>query len=319
MFRTWLPTAPQEFQDWFKRNHYAKEVWDSATETKAIKIVPTYIWMKNEPTNSGDILLIPGWKYNKRILKDEAEVEFNGETKDIKLKTTKIDWVTWNPIENNWLPKSEAFKNKEYQKLKESKDEKDILLFQYLTNVLNKHIEIQLEGNYDSRIGFIAPRFHTKYTEGKIGGAIKRGFKAMNETLQPKEEGTGGEQKKERSVWKKMLAYSGIETEEQVNQVKRTDYLGNEFKTIYTPYTQYLVPEETTKNLVLSLTNYSNGVEKVKALIKDLPQLNLLEQVFDQFKPKKKGTVNQYGEMIDASTDNRANLLNHIKMDLLTL
>ena len=311
-FRDWLSQAPEEFQEWFKRNHYTKEVWDQATETKALKIVPTYIWMKNEPTSSRDILLIPGWKYNKRVLKEEATIEFDGETKDVKLKTTKIDWVTWNPLQNSWLPKSETFKNKEYQRLKESKDEKDQLLFQYLTNVLNKHIEIQLEGNYDSRIGFVAPRFHTKYTEGKIGGAIKRGYKAMNETLQPKEEGTGGEDKKEKSVWKKILAYSGIETPEQVQQVKRTDYLGNEFKTVYTPYTQYLVPEETTKNLVLSLTNYSNGVEKVKALIKDLPQLNLLEQVFEQFKPKKKGTVNQYGEMIDASTNNRLNLLNHI-------
>lgn len=312
-FKDWLSIAPQEFKEWFNRNHYTKLVYDSYTQSKMPKVVPTYIWMKNEPSNSKDILLIPGWKYNKRILKDSAEIKFGEEIREVQLKTPKIDWVTWNPVEGNWLPKAEQFKNPEYKRLKESKDEKDKLLFEYLTLTLNKHLDIQTEGNYDSRIGFVAPRMHTKYTEGKIGGAIKRGYKAITETLQSKEEGTGGqEQKKKQGVWKRLLAFSEIETPEQIQQVKRTDYLGNEFKTIYTPYTQYLTPEETTKNLVLSITNYSNGVEKVKALIKDLPQLNLLQQVFDQFKPKKKGTVNQYGEMIDASTNNRLNLLNHI-------
>lgn len=310
-FREWImEEAPEDFQEWFARNHYVKQVWDEYTESKSPRIVPTYIWMKTEPSNPIDIEVIPGWKYNKRILKDSATVEFNDQKKEVQLKTPKIDWVTWNPLEGNWLPKSEQFKNKEYFKLRESKDEKDKLIHEYLRLVTDKHIQIQMDGNYDSRLGFRVPRFNKKYTEG---GVIDRAWKAAAGRINPKEEGTGGiEEKQKSNILKKMIAFSGIESEQQVDQIKRTDYLGNEFKSIYTPYTQYLNPEDQTKNLVLAISNYSYGVEKVKALIKDLPQLTLLQQVFDQFKPKKKGTKNQYGEMIDASTNNRLNVLNHI-------
>lgn len=312
-FRRWLVSeAPQEFRDWFTRNHFKKQVWDEYTESKTEQIVPTYIWMKTQPTNPKDILVIPGWKYNKRILKDSATITFNDQTVDVQLKTPKIDWVTWNPLLNTWLPKSEQFKNKEYQRLKNSSDPQDKLIFEYLTKVKDKMIEIQTEGNYDSRIGFVAPRLNSKYTEGSIETAFKRGWKAASDRLNPKEEGTAGEETKDKSFIKKLLSFSGIESPEQTEQVKRTDYLGNEFKTVYTPYTAYLSPEETTKNLVMSISSYSMGVEKVKALIKDLPQLNLLQQVFDQFLPKKKGTKNQYGEMINASTNNRKAVLNNI-------
>lgn len=312
-FRQWFTNAPQEFKDWFNRNHYSKQMWDEFTQSKQPRTVPTYIWMKIEPSDSKDILVVPGWKYNTRELKDSAEVEVNGETKFIQLKTPQIDWTTWNPVERVWLPKSQQFRNPEYDRLKNSKDEKDKLLFEYLQTVTQFHLETQNRENgvsRDSVLGFKIPYFHRKYTEG---GALSRAWKSASDTLNPREEGEGSSNiEKKKGLWKRLLSFSGINSEEQEEKVIRTDYLGNQFKTIYTPYTTYLTPEETTKNLPLSMANYSAGVEKVKALKNDLPQLNLLEQVFEQFLPKQKGTKNQYGEMVDATTNNRLKLLRHI-------
>lgn len=312
-FRQWFTTAPQEFKDWFNRNHYSKQMWDDFTQSKQPRTVPTYIWMKIEPADSKDILVVPGWKYNTRELKESAEVEFNGETKFIQLKTPQIDWTTWNPVERVWLPKSSQFRNPEYDRLKNSKDEKDKLLFEYLQTVTQFHLGTQDRENgvsRDSVLGFKIPYFHRKYTEG---GALSRAWKSASDTLNPREEGEGSPNiEKKKGVWKRLLSFSGINSEQQEEKIIRTDYLGNQFKTIYTPYTTYLTPEETTKNLPLSISNYSAGVEKVKALKNDLPQLNLLEQVFEQFLPKQKGTKNQYGEMVDASTNNRLKLLRHV-------
>jgi len=312
-FRQWFTDAPQEFKDWFNRNHYSKQMWDDFTQSKQPRTVPTYIWMKIEPADSKDILVVPGWKYNTRELKESAEVEFNGETKFIQLKTPRIDWTTWNPVERVWLPKSSQFRNPEYDRLKNSKDEKDKLLFEYLQTVTQFHLGTQDRENgvsRDSVLGFKIPYFHRKYTEG---GALSRAWKSASDTLNPREEGEGSPNiEKKKGVWKRLLSFSGINSEQQEEKIIRTDYLGNQFKTIYTPYTTYLTPEETTKNLPLSISNYSAGVEKVKALKNDLPQLNLLEQVFEQFLPKQKGTKNQYGEMVDASTNNRLKLLRHV-------
>lgn len=312
-FKQWYKTAPQEFKDWYERNHYQKNVWDEYTQSKQPMWVPTYIWMKTEPSSSEDILVVPGWKYNTRILKDVAEVEFEGNKETIRLKTAKIDWVTWNPVERVWLPKSNEFKNSNYVKLRESKDEKDKLLFEYLQTVTQFHLSTQDRESgvgRDSVLGFKIPYFNVKYTEGN---ALKTAWKSATDNLNPREEGEGAvDEQKKKGIWKRLLAFSGIESPEQKEKVIRTDYLGNQFKTIYTPYTTYLKPEETTKNLPLSLANYAAGVEKVKALKNDLPQLNLLEQIFEQFLPKQKGTKNQYGEMVDASTNNRLRLLRHI-------
>ena len=309
-FRNEFDSLPQDFKEWFQRNHFYKDVWDEALQEKIIKIVPTYIWMKIEPTGSKDILVVPGWKYNKRVLKDEATVEYEGLSKDLVLKTPKIDWTTWNPIEKKWLPKSDQFKNKEYERLEKSNDLKDKLLFEYLTKITKYQLDTQIGAGRDSRLGFKIPYFAKKYTEG---GALNRAWKAATERLNPREEGTGAEEtKKKAGIWKRLLAYSGVETPEQEIQNVRTDYLGNTIKTVYTPYTQYLPPNETTKNLVLSITNYAAGVEKVKALVNDIPQLTLLEQVFEQFQPKKEGTLNQYGQQVDAASNNRLKLLQFI-------
>lgn len=310
-FKDWFETAPQEFKDWFGRNHLTKMKWDEALQEKVPRITPTYIWMRTLPNSNEDILVVPSWKYNTRILKEEASIEFEGVVTDIRLKTPKIDWTTWNPVEKKWLPKSELFRNKDYFKLKDSSDPKDKTLFEYLTKVTQFHLGIQdrTEVGRDSVLGFRIPYYNKKYTEGN---AIKTAYKAATDTLNPREEGTGSTAERKTSFWKKLLSFSGIESEEQVDQIKRTDYLGNEFKTVYTPYTQYLSPEDTTTNLVLSVSNYFAGVEKVKALVKDIPQLTLLEQVFEQFLPKQKGTLNQYGEQVNAGTNNRLNLLKHI-------
>lgn len=309
-FKNDFDTLPQDFKDWFQRNHFYKDVWDEALQEKIRKIVPTYIWMKIEPTDSEDILVIPGWKYNKRILKDEATIEYEGISKDLVLKTPKIDWTTWNPIEKKWLPKSDQFKNKDYERLERSTDPKGKLLFEYLTKITKYQLDTQIDAGRDSRLGFKIPYFAKKYTEG---GVLDRAWKAATDRLNPREEGTGSEVKEKKvGMWKRLLAYSGVETPEQEIQNVRTDYLGNTIKTVYTPYTQYIPPAETTKNLVLSVTNYAAGVEKVKALVNDIPQLTLLEQVFEQFQPKKEGTLNQYGQQVDAATNNRLKLLQFI-------
>ena len=309
-FRNQFDTLPEDFKEWFQRNHFYKDVWDEALQEKIKKIVPTYIWMKIEPTDSEDILVVPGWKYNKRILKDEATVEYEGISKDLVLKTPKIDWTTWNPIEKKWLPKSDQFKNKEYERLEKSSDPKDKLLFEYLTKITKYQLDTQIDAGRDSRLGFKIPYFAKKYTEG---GVLNRAWKVATDRLNPREEGTGSlDIEKKVGMWKRLLAYSGVETPEQEIKNVRTDYLGNTIKTVYTPYTQYLPPTETTKNLVLSVTNYAAGVEKVKALVNDIPQLTLLEQVFEQFQPKKEGTLNQYGQQVDAATNNRLKLLQFI-------
>lgn len=310
-FREFLETEPaKEFKQWFIRNHFVKEIWDEETRTKSPRIVPTYIWMKVKPSNPKDILLVPSFKYQTRELKESASITYNGETREVELKTPKIDWITWNPIEKVWLPKSQEFKNEEYEKLKNSKDPQDKLLFEYLEVLTQYHLDIQKTANPDSIIGFTVPRFHKKYSEGNI---ITRAWKQAADMINPREEGTSSmEEPQKKSTLKKILTFSGIESEEQIEQVQRTDYLGNEFQTVYTPYTQYLEPENVSRNLAISVTNYAQGVEKVKAIVGDIPALNLLEQMFEQFLPKKEGVVNQYGEKIDAGSNNRMKVLQHI-------
>ncbi len=310
-FTQWrVNEAPLEFQEWFKNNHLVKMKYDSDTKQKHPYWTPTYIWMRIEPNNDSHVLVTPGYKYSDREYKDFAKVEYNGVSKDYQLKTIKTD-NTWDDVLKEWLPKSSKYRNEEYFKLKNSTDPKDQLHFKYLTLLTQHHLKIQEDAGRDGKLGYKVPSLHKRYTEG---GAMSTLWKQFVEKVNPVEAGESNlTDTKKKSLTDRVKAFIGLETKEQEDQKIKTDLLGNPIQKLFVPYTNYLKPEDTTRDTLVAVVNYGEGLERTKALIENIPELNLLEQLLEQFQPYEKGVVNQRGDRVPTKTNVRLDLVRNMK------
>jgi len=309
-FTQWRLTSPQEFQNWFTANHLVKMRYDSESRTKSPYWAPTYVWMKIEPTADEHVQVIPGYKYSDREYKDFATIEYNGVEKDYQLITVKTE-NTWDQVLKEWLPKSSAYRNEEYFRLKNTANTQEQQLFTYLSLLTTHHLKIQEDANRDGKLGFKVPTLHKRYTEG---GALNTLWKQFVEKVNPIEEGESNlTDPTKKSLTDRVRAFIGLETPEQEAKKIKTDLLGNPIQKLFVPYTGYLEPENTTRDTLVAVVNYGEGLERVKSLVENIPELNLLEQLLERFQPFEKGVLNQRGDRVPTKSNRRLDIVRNMK------
>jgi hypothetical protein len=316
----------ENFLSFYSKNHILTtyEVLNPKTkklETKT-KIRPSYIWMKIEPKNDEDILVVPSYRYNRRDFKQSAQVEYEGVKKSFQLKNEKVDFVNWDPIKKRWLPKLKGeYINKEYARLKNSGAVQDQLKFKFLQNITKLYLEEQLNSGtpVEGRMGYTLPYLHKRYTEG---GAFSTLLKQVGQATNPTEEGEENRNKLKKKfgekTWKqRVMSYlrglAGMETEEQeATQVVSTDFLGNRIKRVNVPYTSYLEPENVTNYSIASVVNFIEGLNKTRALVGASKELDLLTKILEMQPPFEKNMVNKNGERVSANSNRRATIVDEM-------
>ena len=297
-FQTFLQSAPKDFLDWFNANHFMKEYEEDGQIVVDYK--PTYIWMKITPNNTEDILLIPNQKYSTRKIKDNVVVEFEDRKEFFQIKTEKNE-NTWDDITEDWLPKSDEFRNEAYYNMSTSDKA-------YHKKLVDFYRKVQKDAPRNTRLGYKAPFMHKTFTDG---GGLASLWKSFSGTLNPAESGEENATPLRSKFADRLRAFVGLETKEQ-RQVQ-TDLLGNKISSIHTPYKNFIEAKDVTRDVLTSVLNYSEGLERTKALIGNVPELNLLEQLLEQFNPFEKDQLGTGGRRVKTGKNRRLEVIQNIK------
>jgi hypothetical protein len=155
-----------EFEEWFKKNHVIKQVWDKQADDMVPKYERLYVWSVTKPLNNeyikktvlkrkdqfGLSVVIPGIpirsKYSYRRMKKEYYTEKKlGETIDVNGKFMPKDL------------RNSPFRNEAYYKLKDE----DPTAFQLLQAITEFHLGNQKGIGY--KLGYQIPRFEKENLE----------------------------------------------------------------------------------------------------------------------------------------------------------
>jgi hypothetical protein len=297
-FQTFLQTAPQDFLDWFNTNHFMKEYEEDGEVVVDYK--PTYIWMKITPNNTEDILLIPNQKYSNRKIKDNVVVEFEDRVEFFQIKTEKNE-NTWDDVTEQWLPKSDEFRNEAYYSMNASDRA-------YHKKLVDFYRKVQKDAPKNTRMGYKAPFMHKTFTDG---GGLASLWKSFTENINPVESGEENATPLRSKFADRLRAFVGLETKAQ--REVQTDLLGNKISSIHTPYKNYIEEKDVTRDVLTSVLNYSEGLERTKALIGNVPELNLLEQLLEQFNPFEKDLLGTGGRRVKTGKNRRLEVIQNIK------
>jgi hypothetical protein len=313
-FTKWLINAPSDFKEWFNTNHFLVETEEelnpeTGERENVVQYKPTYIWMRIKPTDDNHILTVPNYKYSERSFKETVFVEYPDHPdkgKYFRLLTEKNEY-TWDSLLNEWLPKSQEYRNEDYFKLqKENPD-----LFNYLSIVTKHHLEVQKEAPRDSKLGYVVPFMEKRFVDG---GGIKSLWREFDNKLNPAEEGERNvNEGLKAKLLQRLKAFVGITSTDIEQSIVKTDLLGNPIKKVFTPYTIWTSPERVSRDLSVSTLHYSESLERTKALINNIPELNLLEQLLEQYNPFEKNLVNTKGERVSASSNRMLEVVRNIK------
>ena len=197
-------TKSEDFKNWFRLNHYEKEVYDSVLKTRVKKIFRTAAWTVSKPISkddyktttlinpiTGEPLIIegvPSAKYSKRIVRDEFRTGYNPATKKVELIVGKH--IT-NKGKNDFLPKEynpgdvdsafdDKFMNKRYAELERSNSPE----FKLIKSLTEQVLKLQELGTYGSKIYLDMPRkYHRTNLELAQAGKIKEKFDTAKSTV----------------------------------------------------------------------------------------------------------------------------------------
>lgn len=149
-FLDWMATSPkyEKLHNWFIKSHIKKRVWDNKDargKWVELQYVRTSIYKVTTPVNEEHREQVFSKKHIRRKVKDEYRTGYNPETKKVKLEEGKHinNRNEWLPISVEDGQKDRKYINEEYYKLKNSNDDKDKLIFQYLELLKNTHLENQ--------------------------------------------------------------------------------------------------------------------------------------------------------------------------------
>jgi len=239
------------FVEWFNRNHFEIEV--VRNKEKSLEFTPTYLWKEAVANDPSFVKRIPGHKYTKREIKE-------------KFKTAKND-STWDSIERRWLPKSSAFFNPEYQRLKSSTNPVDQKRFKLLTLLTNFHRETQLQDGSPVRLGYRLPRVALNSSSEFVAwaknvpkmlkdstGFFEKGEDNFNESDSPEKKGI-------RSFFNTSVSIPGYD----------------HFR-IATPFTRWMPKEQLTKETVLSFILFAGGISRSARMV----NINSLFRITDR-------------------------------------
>lgn len=258
-FLSFLDSENNEFTEWFRNNHYKKTIFEAGEEREIIS--PTYIWFKIEPKNSSDILTVPNFQYSVRKIKDE-------------FKTEKTDWITWNPITKRYLPKGRDYFNPAYLKLMQDSSNRGQGLKAILKEITNFHLETQANPMTPSEaklvfgLPYIAKRSleTTEYFKNIYRNFIQKDNRFEKGEANYDESQEAGSFKNRVISW-----FNGLVG-------KTTAKETHEYTRIAVPYTHYMSPEETSKDVLLTSIMFAGSTSKAQRMLKESKLFNLIEE-----------------------------------------
>jgi len=316
-FSKWLrEEAPDDFKEWFKANHFmfeyeSENINEVGEYELSVSYKPTYIWMKITPSNDKHVLMVPSYKYSDREYKDNVVVEYRDKNQFFQLKTEK-NKDTWDEVLREWLPKSKAYRNEEYfEAIKNPK------IKEYLEAVTDHYLSAQIDAPRDTRLGYTLPFMHKTFADGGGLNSLWREFSNKANAIEEGEQNApevGVESTKKtmrQRMADKLRGFIGLEVPEQ--KVVQTDLLGNKIQKIHTPYSTYISQELVTSDIAVSVLNYGESLERTKALVNNVPELNLLEQLLEQFSPFEADTINTKGQKVKAGSKRMLEIIQNIK------
>ena len=260
-FRSFVENENDEFTKWFKDNHFLKSSIVDGNEV--FNWSPTYIWMKIEPIESKNILMVPSMQYSIRQVKPE-------------FKTEKVDWVTWNPINKKWLPKSQTYFNQAYLKLMQGSNEG---LKQILKEITEYHLETQSDPYTprEAKIGFGLPSVAKRDLE--TGEYFKNMFQNFIQKENRFEEGEGNYSETEgekKSLKQRFISWlNGVTGKEEPSE-NSTDNVAR-YTRIAVPYSHYMEPERVSKDILLTTIMFAGSTAKSQRMLKESKLFRLIE------------------------------------------
>ena len=294
----WLNNNPEfhglleEFEDhpfakWHKRNHIIQIKKDSEGNEQE-KILPSYIWRKITPNKAAHIQALPGQTYSDRKVR---EIIDKGLLTEQRLVTEKIDWVTWNPVTNRFLPKSEKFFNPEYTKIKANP-----VKFGLLKILTEFHLDTQMQSSVprDAKLEFKIPYKRKEGIEGNIDEKkamwknLQRQFTDKDNRFEEGEDNFGEAgtdatpvQKKKRGIASYMNGWDDpeIRAKRWKSLTKPGSNLIQASHSIAVPYVHYVKPEFVTKDVIYSLTIFAGTTSRSAEMVKATPMFRLTESL----------------------------------------
>ena len=276
------------FSIWFKNNHIDKSYFNGIGE-RVSSITPTYIWHKIEPTDSKRIHTVPTFKYSTRKVKEKY--------------VTKKTPETYHPV-IGWLPKSPEFLNEKWMALHKSTNRKDIGLTKILKLITDFHLSTQENtGVREGKLGFGLPYIHLQMFEGGVKESLYQFFDVRNRF----EKGEGNYEESEDGETKPLSVKdrfkSLLNTAVDWLEGNKKETTRSKVARVAVPYTQYIDPQQVTKDVLLSVVMFRAGVNKADRMMKNLSLFNIIEDVLEN--PPK---VDSKGRIKDSNSNRIAAL-----------
>jgi len=267
------------FSEWFLANHYVGTKKNFFEQEVVAAYYPSYIWTKVEPIDSTLVEVIPTIKYGKREIKQAYH-------------TKKIDFVTWSPVTQRWLPKSSKYKNPKYEELMQRsrvKGSKEEGLFELLNKMTAFHLETQVNSVTKAKLEWFIPSVQKRALEGNIitnayGKFIDRGntFEEKEGNFEQSEKVAPTAKQRLKQFMSRISSYleSGYwQAPETVRFDERSGQYVEVKREIPVMYTGYMDPEDVSKDVLMSTVLFRESVNKANELRNNLPTINLLEKI----------------------------------------
>lgn len=286
----------KDFKDWFELNHLQAERFNFDTKEIENKWERLYHWSRIIPKDNsyfettkledGTVIDgIPARKYSYRKVKDEYKTEpIEGENTDNK---------------GNWLPKTKGAKdgryiNPEYERMKNSTNEKDKALFKLLQIHTKYHLLAQEGLNDNKKLWLDLPALRKTSMErniemlskpNEIPTNLKKRLKSWIDSQTEYSSGKGnyGEETGQESP-DKTLIEKGIDAVKNVLHLKKETQkdiiqYGTDANMLPIKYTGKLEAEDNSRNLFRSISKYLYSAKTNLKLQEMSPISNALERV----------------------------------------
>ena len=298
------------FSEWFDNNHIVN-VYQSDTGEEQIKYTPTRLWTYtapkedryyettkfNDPETGEEIEIIgvPSLEYTTRIVKD-SYVDDNGNT--ILLKTPRISMLDCIRqgigIENatidmhgDWLPKynvpNSPYVNSDFAQLRATSPDK----YNLLMALLKKHLEIQEELPYDSRLDLEYERYRASQYEVV--------------TSKSETEGGGNPISKYFRNLRQYFAKTADNYEHGLNMEERemfvkSDLFDDEYAKVPITGLYFIDPNLVSMDMITSISRYMQSAVKQRTLIDMLPMARVLQKITVENPPYevKESVINSF-------------------------
>jgi hypothetical protein len=272
-----------EFEEWFKKNHIKRMIFDKATKTKKEQWERLYVWSVVQPKDekyvkkttlkridplTGKpmvIIGVPGIKYQYKQL-------------NAKYRTKKVLGETVD-INGQWLPKTLAqgakddkYINKEYYDLEKTNPSR----FKLINTLRDAHLNIQKGLPYASRLGNDIPRYRKQNLEYAQTATAKSILTAWRDSI-----------KAAKDDFEAGLNY------EQKNQLSlvRADLFDEEIDTIPITGTSKIDIDQTSLDILYGMHRYLYSAERQKKLLEINP---MVKAIRDTLNNKENGPKDIY-------------------------